>query len=1556
MVLDIASELQVFSDTELERNYSSLSRRASTTREVVVDARYVPWFDLWTMMQLLLLLESDPFRTTDRRVLLASPDAAGGRSGDRARQRAISRLRFLTETEFLARAEEIGVALWIQTGRDPSRIERIRASTVPQIAAGPKDSNLVSDDSSAVIPITRLRDLSLEGTRDRLYQKAEQLLGGYASEAVVESAGLGDCLLTELALNAQVHGGNDGYVALRAAASLDQVRRVDFADYRLRRFARLNHRLGDWQRYYTTYPDDGYFELVVVDRGPGIAATIQGDPRLPEEILHLRNPLARTHALVSHALDAESSRFSPQQRVARGMTEFTGLGAVSFVLQLHEGSLLIRESRSRHIFGKAAPRGGAPFSTIAPVPRRLPQSLAHLPGTSVTALVPMRRVHHSPPGIQLKRDSRPHQADEDATVATALRIFRIPSPATTVLDRTFGAHWKSITAAIGTDPGESRAVVVDVSRASLEKNAFWPGFVGLLKACARQHLPLFLIGVSPRAANRIEEFASLDRKLSAAEPSWLSVGLGDDSVLYAFGHFSGSIETRHNTAIEIAARLSGGRHASIHIEQLLTSAHFLQSTVADDHPDPMIPLASLLHRLHNVYAVALLAEIRASPAWLSGHVVQFAGGAKLMDYLCIHSLTQLRSVYSDLARLACILASRFEFDFVLSVGAASQSAALFIAETLSHSPTRGSANRLRHYAYQDYFGFDYGESPRQVVPAHARVLLVVDGVRTGAHCSDAIDHIVHSEATPVGVLALCDFSERGFSFNTGVVPFLAVLHLPVRSAPIDADPEYFEMPFSFELIAASQQTAPDEPPLLTKAQSYAYLEAFGLIFIGHSTFFDQHFARTVSLPYLLNSSAPLKAEIVHRTARLITQERIDCILFPEHSSISALADEVLAALPKRVATIMCRRTTWPDQGGGYNVDLIGKETLRQAKRLLILEDETYTGNSIKGLLAIALSPGASCSRIVVLTIIDSLRRTERNALARLTHLHGRPAQRSRSTSIAMLSFMSFSLCAYWSEASCPLCRLLRSIGRTDFQQLGFIEEAYARERLEELEPHQTDQDYRARRSLHPLRNAIEVRRTSTHPTLTIATLEGLELFCEEAYVDGDVAWLVQRCTPGHAEQFPLETLLAVIELLSRDFGVLGVELRRSFLEAVRLLLFGQGFRGRHLALLLETLSNWPVHCLAYLWDEVLHCVFREDVEGFTDCYPALELLLLEIERRRRPKTVVERLLRAFDRKLTELLEDTPLLDRARRTKVDFAMCLRRGVSRRTAPPAIGTLVADAAFLLAYFAPTRPSHWVFRGGLNALSKASPNDDARVRAFVIQMADQLRFTLEELRVREPGATDWSSHAGYGRLDALLLELHSVYPRTPRIGERADHLQRIGSELLELLYNDTSAPSFHTTLSKYLDDRRLSVVAVLAPVLSLHESLGITIEYGTEVTRLGEVFVVLDSNGTALVFGELANNLRRTYISWSESRPPRELFGGTAAFALKINVDTQEINTLALSLENPCEDSSYRRMIAGTEGFGLAQIKTTLERFGHSFRLDYDAQRQRLTQILTMRRIPR
>ena len=95
---------------------------------------------------------------------------------------------------------------------------------------------------------------------------------------------------------------------------------------------------------------------------------------------------------------------------------------------------------------------------------------------------------------------------------------------------------------------------------------------------------------------------------------------------------------------------------------------------------------------------------------------------------------------------------------------------------------------------------------------------------------------------------------------------------------------------------------------------------------------------------------------------------------------------------------MCRRATWPDSTQGYELDLVGRTVLQGVERVLIIEDETYTGSSVRDLAALCISDlGARLKRLLVFVVVDSMRRTERRALATfLSQAMAQGRQRKRS--------------------------------------------------------------------------------------------------------------------------------------------------------------------------------------------------------------------------------------------------------------------------------------------------------------------------------------------------------------------------------------------------------------------------------------------------------------------------------------------------------------------------------------------------------------------------------
>ncbi len=538
--INVLADLSTLSDVQVEANYKKIESAIKIPdATAVLDFRRMKWFEIWALIQVLCLFDCEKVKKKRRIVLVNTPEVLGQLDKTLSNKniswfRILARLRFLSEIGFLERTEKMGFELWLQRRSDLRNAEKVSVEEIAFEIAKNTGSDEDPEIEKRIIPITKISDLRLRETRDRLFARSKEVFGRFSSEAIVEEAGLGDCLLQEIVSNVEQHGSQEGYVALRAVPGLRRMLHNDPAAYKRAKYARTHHSLGDWKNYFNKFPDDAYFELVVVDKGPGIVNTIQEDENLPREILESPQTLADVHARISYALRINSSRFSEKERKARDLTSFTGLGAVDFVLNIHGGSLFIRENKSRHIFVQSNNPDGDYFERINLHNRKL----AAIPGVSVTAVIPMRRTYHPRSRFELIKDveSEPNKqvlSDEDIIKFRVRRKRKALSQ--TLLDKNHGLAWATIASRINKFEAVSKVVLIDVEAAQIEKNELWSGLVRVFRACTNRKIPLFLCGLSLRQVWRLEEYIELDKKRIAVGEDWLFIGLGDNAAVYCLG-------------------------------------------------------------------------------------------------------------------------------------------------------------------------------------------------------------------------------------------------------------------------------------------------------------------------------------------------------------------------------------------------------------------------------------------------------------------------------------------------------------------------------------------------------------------------------------------------------------------------------------------------------------------------------------------------------------------------------------------------------------------------------------------------------------------------------------------------------------------------------------------------------------------------------------------------------------------------------------------------------------------------------------------------------------
>ncbi len=709
---------------------------------------------------------------------------------------------------------------------------------------------------------------------------------------------------------------------------------------------------------------------------------------------------------------------------------------------------------------------------------------------------------------------------------------------------------------------------------------------------------------------------------------------------------------------------------------------------------------------------------------------------------------------------------------------------------------------------------------------------------------------------------------------------------------------------------------------------------------------------------------------------VIDHNEIDCIVYPEHSSISALVDRImkLPEIGKReVATILCRPAAWPDRSSGYELDLLGRERLAQAKNVLILEDETYTGGSVKSLATLCFEVlEGRLGRLAVYTVIDSMMHTERRVLTRLLReasvktSDSQQKEQPTRPEIRLYAFMHLSVSPYWNESTCPMCRIIANLSQLLEQSPGPIENRYASNRIAELTPKSMDQDLGARSRLHKLREVLELQRNRMTGSVAISTREGLEMFCEEAYVEGDIAWLVTHINPQHPDSFlDPNVMLALIALLARDMRLLRrVGLSERLLVNINAVLATRVLHAKHLGLLMETLCGWPLHCLQEIWDNLFHTVFEESNDDFVESYGGAHLLLTDVcQRYEHP--IRSALLKAFDTQVLELYHQAAPSDRPRRTKVHMAMCLRRtsywpSQHVRT----FGELISELSFLLGFFAPDKIEHRILSRGLDdLLQETEPTKPVR-HIHVVQIAEHIRTDLASLVQLEMSALNGlQTNPNYGALLTAITDLQHAYPSmdSPHIGgNELRTIQGCADKIRMLLYVDEEPESLPSVLKKFLNEYRCTPRKMLGHIIEwAGTDQNVTLNNSLSDAELvnEDLLVVLNDEAVCEIFQELTTNLKRAKKRRDDGftqKRKTDLFEVPPRFEVVVWHE-KTIDKLILFLRSPCAKDDFERLTAAS-GVGLRSLKNAVDFLGHSYEASWDEPTATLTQKFSLRRIHR
>ena len=1179
-----------FSDKHVEESLSRWLSEIEFSHRIEINFQRVHWFDLWALIQLLFLIEHAPKNIEKRLILLDPADIeADIPSNTDALRFANARLRFLFEMEFLHAAEKLGVKIFF-AGKDRGLMPTVARDVQNHILTGEGED--VSGTKRTIIPITRVSDIDLDKIRDLLHTNPE-LFDVFFSESIVQQAGLGDCLLSELVSNVIEHGDENGYVALRAVGGVPHT-----MPDRLK--ARQNHPLGDWKRFYQIFSADPYFELIVSDQGPGISSTIIKDANLPEQISKMPDSIEKEHQLISYSLQPTSSRLTIEERREKELTDFTGLGAINHTLMAHDGSIFVREKSGRHFFGSSSPSG----LFITKLGRN--SSLNFIKGTTVTVVIPIlsRKTKLSGYPI-LVQDSF------DANLVSTSKVIRIIKNTgqrpKTILDKEYGSSWRDAEKILS--ECQSKIVVVDLEFSPVEKNELWRGLQKVIRLCWKKGITLFLGGIDARIATRIYELAFGDDCKIADGRSWILIGFGNKNELYVFGLIS---KNKPDEEIKKTVALSINKTLNViseEVENLLVRSNYFKRDDSNGTIHLHIGISDVTWILHYQYAATIESHIKNTDAWITNTAVKLTGGDIVGEYLCIHSITQMQDIFPDISRLIISMVTTFDFDVVLSVGVASHPVAKKISEyySITEQTSLSMPKLIPYYIFHDYFGFDHGETTSSMIKPDTKVLLIVDGLRKGEHCQEAISHVQDCGANVVAIIALVDLREDSNTSLIEKLPFRSALKLPVTVSK--SSPSKLEIPYSFTLHDVSEAVQQTWRCTLSRRLTYQRLQSYRLIYDGHSIFLQQHFARSIALPLLFSSSTSLKAEIITSVRDIISRHSIDTIIYPEHSSIPKLVSDIIfdSNFDNEIHTVVCRRAVWPNRSSSYSADVISEGILQNAKNILIIDDQAFTGGSIKDVAAICEVYGVNINKIVVYVVIDSMMEKERIALTQ--YVGGIGLSKQKKVEVEYGSFMRIILNWPWTAQSCPLCKKQSHYENQLTPTDDYFDDNYANQRLRQLKPIYVDHNYKTRKK-NQLRQKFETGINEQGSNkISVFTEEGLKLLCEEMYATGEIKWLIDRLSQGHNEPLPLSVLPMVIELLSTDMSLLlRVRQQRQFLDHLDRILRQQRIQGYNLARVLEIMSEWPLYCLNRLWQTAWKTAISQNTTDLSLTYPGLKIL------------------------------------------------------------------------------------------------------------------------------------------------------------------------------------------------------------------------------------------------------------------------------------------------------------------------------------------------------------
>ena len=473
----------------------------------------------------------------------------------------------------------------------------------------------------------------------------------------------------------------------------------------------------------------------------------------------------------------------------------------------------------------------------------------------------------------------------------------------------------------------------------------------------------------------------------------------------------------------------------------------------------------------------------------------------------------------------------------------------------------------------------------------------------------------------------------------------------------------------------------------------------------------------------------------------------------------------------------------PGGSSSHTLNNLGRETLERKRNVLIIDDQVFSGNSLKSLVNLCRNYGTNIEKIRIYVVIESMLRAEKKLFS--TFLQNLQNKNHIPINIKLNAYMRFPVNKYWDAISCPICKLRMAFEKNTNLKNQFIESHYANKRLFELQPSLLDYETKSRKPLVRLEEAQTIYRNKEE-SITVTTLEGYELYCESVYVQGDIKWLVEGLRPGNPNIFPPDVIITVVDLLSQDVSLLfRVRLRKKLIENLIGLLDANELKGKKLSRFLEVLANFPLYFLKNdLWKQIWESIFKEHPKTFYQCYPGAQFLLQEVARRPN-HPLRNNLLDEFDKYVDVALERLPKEVEFKR-KGQMINCLQRSYQFEQAV-SLSWLIAQISQLVVYPIKDEIStHQVLYRDLLKLVSISSENHSSDFIGTIQMLGHLRYCLEELISQfTEQASSFSSLQEYKDLRNKIDELQNNFPYERKFGETFNSVILLAQSILQILF---------------------------------------------------------------------------------------------------------------------------------------------------------------------------